>query len=209
MNLEFNSVVFNHLISYYDSIKGFDLFNGVSENIFANSFFTTENIERIQSEIKEAQKIKFKVSRGIHYVTEVRIPEKVHKNMESKFKSDKKETEDSKEELENNPSGSPIVLKYNSKEIPYSLLPIEMHEAIFCISRRLKTSLIPEDETFILNKIRNSLIHNREINTSAILMYTQLINPDKEVLKALKKLLNNNIGYGPDDSGNENLGKTR
>ena len=195
MNLEFNSVVFNHLIIYYDSIKDFDLFNGVSENIFANSFFTTENIERIQSEIKEAQKKqrKFKVSPDIIHITEARILEKVHKNMESKFKSDKKGLEDFREELENNPSD----------------YPIELGDFIDCISRRLKTSLIPEDETFILNKIRNSLIHNREINTSAILMYTQLINPDKEVLEALKKLLNNNIGYGPDDSGNENLGKTR
>ena len=214
MNLEFNSVVFNHLISYYDSIKDFDLFNGVSENIFANSFFTPENIKRIQSEIIEAQKKqrKFKANHDLSHFTEVSIPEETfHAMRTGKFKFEKKEPEYSKQELEKYTSDNITNINYNLKEVHYNLLPIEMHEAMFCISRRLKSSLLPEDETFILNKIRNSLVHNLKINTSDILMYTQLKNPDKEVLKALKKLLvnNTNVAYGPGDTGKGNPGKIR
>ena len=39
------------LVYYFDNIKDFDLFNGASNNLFLNNFFTKENVERLQKEI--------------------------------------------------------------------------------------------------------------------------------------------------------------
>lgn len=51
-NIPFEDVVCDNLYKYFESIKGFDLFDGVSDNIFLNSFFTKENIDRLNEEIK-------------------------------------------------------------------------------------------------------------------------------------------------------------
>lgn len=51
MELTFEVIVLNNLSKYFDNIKDFDLFNGASNNLFLNNFFTKENVERLQKEI--------------------------------------------------------------------------------------------------------------------------------------------------------------
>ena len=56
MHLSFEKTVLYNLTRYFNNIKDFDLFNGVSNNLFLSSFFTRENVERLQKEI-ESKKI--------------------------------------------------------------------------------------------------------------------------------------------------------
>ena len=51
-NIPFEDAVYDKLYKYYESIREFNLFDGVSDNIFLNSFFTKENVDRLNEEIK-------------------------------------------------------------------------------------------------------------------------------------------------------------
>ncbi len=61
MNLPFEMVVLDNLKRYYDGIAELDLFNGVSDSLFLNEFFTKENIERLQQEINELKTMQQKL----------------------------------------------------------------------------------------------------------------------------------------------------
>ncbi len=60
MQLEFEDIVLNNLLQYFDNIKDFDLFNGASNNLFLNSFFTKENVEKLKNEIETLKQNKSK-----------------------------------------------------------------------------------------------------------------------------------------------------
>lgn len=59
-DLFFEIVVFDNLMKYFNSIKDFDLFNGETNDLFANEFFTEKNIKRLKKEVELTTKLERK-----------------------------------------------------------------------------------------------------------------------------------------------------
>jgi len=56
-DLFFETIVFDNLMKYFDSIKDFDLFNGETNNLFANEFFSEKNVARLKKEVEITKKL--------------------------------------------------------------------------------------------------------------------------------------------------------